>query len=376
MPDVDVSSLDARQQKLVENARRALARGNHDYVRMVCAEILRGQPGCVEVRRLQRAARVRRSGANARLARTLGGLTALPFTLGAHRRDPAENLARAEKLLERDPDNVPALRLLGEAALGFDWPQTAILAFEAIREIDPADRSNLLSLGEAWLRAGQPGEALRVADEILRLQPVDGDAQTLMRKASIARATEKGNWEQGGDFRTKVKADAHQPPAGPPAPATPALPPLQPTAGESPSAVAPTDPLAAARERVERYPGDLEARFQLAELLFAAGEVEAAIAQYQHAQRHPQWRPAALLGLARCFRVRGLTDLAVVQLTTANGELSAMDDRKKDVIYELGLCHEALGQTEAAIAQFKAIYAEDIGFRDVAAKINAHYSAS
>jgi hypothetical protein len=80
--------------------------------------------------------------------------------------------------------------------------------------------------------------------------------------------------------------------------------------------------------------------------------------------------------MARCFRVRGLTDLAVAQLTTAKSELSVMDDRKKAVIYELGLCHEALGHTEAAIAQFKAIYAEDIGFRDVAAKINAHYSAS
>ena len=376
MPDVDVTSLDARQQKLVEQARRALAQGNHEHVRLVCAEVLRAHPGCVAVRRLQRAARPRATGGGARFARTLGGLTALPFTLGANRRDPAENLARAEKLLARDPDNVPALRLLGEAALSFDWPETAILAFDAIRELEPDNRANLLALGEAWLRAGKSGEALRVADEILRLHPVDGDAQTLMRKASIARATEKGNWEQDGDFRAKAKADANQPPVDPTAPATPAPTPMPPAAVESTSAAAPGDPLAAAREQVARYPGDLEARFQLAELLFAAGETEPAIAQYQQAQRHPRCRPAALLGMARCFRVRGLTDLAVAQLHTAKGELSAMDEQKKAVIYELGLCHEALGQTGAAIAQFKEIYAEDINFLDVAAKINAHYSAS
>jgi hypothetical protein len=33
-----------------------------------------------------------------------------------------------------------------------------------------------------------------------------------------------------------------------------------------------------------------------------------------------------------------------------------------------------MGRGEAAIAEFKAIYSEDIGFRDVADKINAFYS--
>jgi hypothetical protein len=33
-----------------------------------------------------------------------------------------------------------------------------------------------------------------VADEMLRTNPVDGDAQNLMRKASIARTTRQGRW--------------------------------------------------------------------------------------------------------------------------------------------------------------------------------------
>ena len=36
MPDVPLSALDERQQKLVENARKALERGNPDYVVTVC----------------------------------------------------------------------------------------------------------------------------------------------------------------------------------------------------------------------------------------------------------------------------------------------------------------------------------------------------
>jgi hypothetical protein len=53
-----------------------------------------------------------------------------------------------------------------------------------------------------------------------------------------------------------------------------------------------------------------------------------------------------------------------------------MDDTKKEVIYELGSCYEQMGRADAAIDEFKAIYSEDIGFRDVAAKINAFYAKS
>jgi hypothetical protein len=35
-----------------------------------------------------------------------------------------------------------------------------------------------------------------------------------------------------------------------------------------------------------------------------------------------------------------------------------------------------MGRADAAIDEFKAIYSEDIGFRDVAAKINAFYAKS
>ena len=51
-----------------------------------------------------------------------------------------------------------------------------------------------------------------------------------------------------------------------------------------------------------------------------------------------------------------------------------MDDLKKEITYELGLCYESLGRPDAAIVEFKAVYGEDIGFRDVAEKINAFFA--
>jgi tetratricopeptide (TPR) repeat protein len=87
-------------------------------------------------------------------------------------------------------------------------------------------------------------------------------------------------------------------------------------------------------------------------------------------------RVASLVGLGRCFKAKKLFDLAVAQLNTAKSDLANMDETKKDVVYELGACYELMGKPDAAIEEFKAIYSEDIGFRDVADKINAFYSKS
>jgi tetratricopeptide (TPR) repeat protein len=127
---------------------------------------------------------------------------------------------------------------------------------------------------------------------------------------------------------------------------------------------------------VDRYPNDYVARCALGTQLLEHGELDQAIAQFQQAQKGPQVRIAALVGLARCFKDKKLFDLAVAQLTTAKNELGALDETKKDVIYELGTCYEMMGKSDAAIAEFKTIYTEDIGFRDVAKKINAFYAQS
>lgn len=378
MPDSPLSLLDDRQQRLLSNARRALEKGNIDYVVAACGEILIEHPGCLPVRQLQRVAQLRLVKKSGWIEKAANGLTNFPFTLGSKSNRPEKNLARAEKLLATNPRNVSALKLLAEASRELDWPETAAFALQAIREIDPDDRANLLALGEAWFLAEKPDKALQIADVLLRQNSVDGEAQSLMRKASIARTTDQGRWDGAGDYREKLKDEAES--IALEKQAVPAE--MESRQSGSPksesdsSETATKNPLGEARELVARYPGDLDGRFRLAELLSAAGDSEAAIAEYQQTQKNPKLRAASLLGMARCFRARGLTDLAISQLVAAKAEQGTMNTLKKEIIYELGCCYESLGQTDAAIAEFKEIYTEDIGFRDIAAKINAHYSSS
>lgn len=132
--------------------------------------------------------------------------------------------------------------------------------------------------------------------------------------------------------------------------------------------------LAECKERVERYPTDLAIRFELGQLYFRAGRFSEAIQELQKAQSNPHRRIAALGLLAKCFARRNMHDLAARTLQNALREKPVFDDEKKDLTYELGGVFEKMGRDEEAVEQFKLIYETDIGYRDVAARVDAYYA--
>ena len=129
-------------------------------------------------------------------------------------------------------------------------------------------------------------------------------------------------------------------------------------------------------ERVKRYPNDLQFKYEYGVQLFNRDLFNEAIQQFQASGRNPQRRIRSLWYLARCFEKKGQFDIASEQLEKAISELSVMDDTKKDVLYELGVVKEKMGQKEKAIEAFKEIYATDIGYRDVAQRIESFYKKS
>ena len=81
-----------------------------------------------------------------------------------------------------------------------------------------------------------------------------------------------------------------------------------------------------------------------------------------------------MAGLAQCFAKRKMNDLAAKKLQEALKEKLTFDDEKKDLTYQLGCIFETMGKKEDAIEQFKLIYETDIGYKDVAAKVDAYYA--
>jgi tetratricopeptide (TPR) repeat protein len=125
---------------------------------------------------------------------------------------------------------------------------------------------------------------------------------------------------------------------------------------------------------VEKYPTDLVIRFEMGVLYFQSGKIGEAIQEFQKAQNNPNKRLAALSYLAQCFAKRKMFDLAARTLQNAIKEKAAFDEEKKDLIYNLGSVLEAMGKKDEAIEQFKQIYENDAGYRDVSAKVEAYYS--
>lgn len=127
--------------------------------------------------------------------------------------------------------------------------------------------------------------------------------------------------------------------------------------------------------RVRKYPTEPAIRFELGRLYFERGQWSKAIEELQRAQTHPGLRISALGLLAKCFARRGILDLAIRTLQNAIKEKPVLDAEKKDLIYELALMFEKAGRAEDSVEQFKIIYESDIGFRDVAARVDAFYDS-
>ncbi len=125
--------------------------------------------------------------------------------------------------------------------------------------------------------------------------------------------------------------------------------------------------------RVERYPNDLQLRFEWGVMLFENGYVNEAIQQLQLAQRSAKNRVQALYYLGLCFRSKQQYDIASRQLDMALAELPILDANKKKVLYELGELTELMGDLEKAADLFMQIYQADIAYRDVAERIEKFY---
>jgi tetratricopeptide (TPR) repeat protein len=131
--------------------------------------------------------------------------------------------------------------------------------------------------------------------------------------------------------------------------------------------------IADSQERVKRNPTDLQLRFELGENFFNAGRFREALPELQRARQNPHARLKAMNVLGCCYGELGMLDLAMKQLEEASQEISSMDQMKKEIVYNLGLICERMGDVERGLACMKQIYEVDYGYRDVARRVESSY---
>src|SRR5216683_7441420 len=127
------------------------------------------------------------------------------------------------------------------------------------------------------------------------------------------------------------------------------------------------------KKRLERNPTDLQLRFELGEHLINAGQYREALPELQRARQNPNARLKAMNLLGLSYRKLGMLDLAMKQLDDAAKEILSMDAMKKEIVYNLGIVYEKMGEREKSLNCMKQIYESDYGYRDVADRVESSY---
>jgi tetratricopeptide (TPR) repeat protein len=127
------------------------------------------------------------------------------------------------------------------------------------------------------------------------------------------------------------------------------------------------------KEGVSRSLGeeDYESHYDLGVAYKEMGLLDDAIAEFQKALRSRRHRLPAYEALGQCFVEQSRHSVAATVLTRALHEPGLGDDHRIGVLYLLAYSCEALQRWDEARSYYSRVYATDINFRDVAARLAA-----
>lgn len=175
MAEKTLTDIPVAMREMFDKGRAALNKGNYDYAITLFIDILRKEPGFVACRESLRKTQLEKNGQSKSLFRKVMG-KASPLLAKAQmqvRSNPLEALVTIEQVLNNDPYNVSAQKILAEAAMALEFPQTEALAREIAFSENPTDRDNALKLADSLLKVGRSDKGRRIMDALNHAFPDD-----------------------------------------------------------------------------------------------------------------------------------------------------------------------------------------------------------
>lgn len=197
-------------QKQFAQADNALKQDGTAYARQICRELLRKHPGAFEARRLLwESLEAKRKLREKPLGLLKSKVAGIPFKLKVNslfRKNVLEVVFLCDEALLKGEVHYELFAALGRAAQQLDWPETRVFARWATVGLDPENVSSRLALAKILIEVGRPIEAIEQLEWILRKNPSHGEAQSLLKSASVAETLQRGNWEETDtSFLRKLK---------------------------------------------------------------------------------------------------------------------------------------------------------------------------
>jgi tetratricopeptide (TPR) repeat protein len=463
MAEKTVNEISRDARVLFTKAVEASQRDNIDYAIALFNQVLEKEPAFFDCRKALRAAQIRKTGetSSSFFKKMWSGAGSSPQVAKAKmtlNKNPAEAMVIAEQILNGDPANTSAHRIIVDAARALELPKTGILSLETMAKNSPRDKALAIEYAGAVAEGGGDAAAVeKILQDMIRTLPYDSELNQALKNLSARKTMDEGGYSAAaggegsfrdllrdkkgaasleqenrvvksedtterliGEYETRLKTEPNN------LKLTRSLAELytqkkqfdraltlyerikNSEMGGDPtldlaiagtivkrfdhqiSEINPFDAghaekvaklqaekmnfqIAECQKRVEKYPTDLAIRFEMGQLYFQSGKISEAIQELQKAQGNPHKRLAAMSLLAQSFAKRKMFDLAARTLQSAIKEKPVFDEEKKDLVYNLGCVLDETGKKEEAVEQFKLIYEMDIGYKDVAAKVDAFY---
>ncbi len=213
MPEKSLTAIPKPVREQYEKGVFALERNNLDYAIELLLAVLKSEPGFLAGRDALRRAAVKKAGASTgmfkKFVSSAGSSPALAKAKFLLENQPLDALFIAEQVIAGDPRNNLAHDIFSKAAVALDFPRSAILSLEAMRQDSPADKEVSIRLSEAYTAIGQNDKAESVFAALLKQYPNDPHLNEMAKNISAKRTLNEGGYENiadgKGSFRDILK---------------------------------------------------------------------------------------------------------------------------------------------------------------------------
>jgi len=202
------AALNPTSRSLYSRAKTAAQSKNVDYAINLIQTALKEEPLFLDGRRYLRVLEIQKYKALSSFSKQMLNVkipSAVLKLSSAGKKEPAEQMAVAEEVLELDPFNQKANVLVADAGSTLGYPEFKAFAYETLAEGQPTNKAFLNTLAQAYMEMKQAEKAEKTYARILEIDPRDGDALSGLKNASAAHASKSGGWETASDYRGALK---------------------------------------------------------------------------------------------------------------------------------------------------------------------------
>jgi tetratricopeptide (TPR) repeat protein len=216
MAEKSLSEISRDVRVVYQKGNDALLRENYDYAVDLFTQVLEKEPSLFEARKALRTAQAKKAGGGGGFfKKAWSTASSSPMVAKgqiALRGNPADALHIAEQILNGDPTNSGAHRLVVEASIAMEMPRTAAMSLDILVRNSPRDKGLAIQFGRVLADSGDTRRAEKVLLALAEFYPNDQEVHQALKDLSARNTMNVGGYDAlaggQGSYRDILKDKA------------------------------------------------------------------------------------------------------------------------------------------------------------------------